>query len=128
MPLLFKNYEFSPADLFGHQVLTLEADCAKLVLTFDRVGKDYEVTYIDAFLEVPNKGVSICTITRPLMTQTATKHYNCDLSLSPRVCEAKVGDKKTGIVNVVFTRLEFEIFGSYDKTMHDEFTIRDTTC
>lgn len=128
MALSFRNYEFDERNSLGQPELTLEADCAKLVMAFDEIGRDYSVKTIDVHLEVPNKGVHVCTISQPLITQEHGTHYGCDLSWTPRACKAKVGDKEVKVVDVVFRRLEFELFGSPVKTMHDEFSTIDTNC
>lgn len=128
IPLVFLKYDFEEVDLFGYHVLTLEANCAKIVLNFEDSGQDYIVDTTEVFLAVPNKGANVCTLENDHFVQEDGKHYSCDLSYTPQVCKINVNNKYTHVVDLILTKLEFEIFGSPEKAVKDQFTTSETTC
>lgn len=92
------------------------------------LGQDYIVDTTEVFLAVPNRGSNICTLENGHFAQENGKHYSCDLSYSAEICKINVNNEYTHIVDLIFTKLEFEIFGSPEKAIKDQFTTSETTC
>lgn len=127
MPLEFESFEFSPDDA---HMLVLTADCAQIFLELVEDFDDWKVDSVDVILNVGNNGAFICNLNDVNMTQVKGKHYGCDLGNNPFVCEARIGleQRVAKVADVVFTRLEFEVFGSPEKTRLNQFATNTTTC
>lgn len=131
MPLEFESFEFNPNDMVGdYYMLKLNADCAEIFVELVKDFDDWKVDSVDVILNVGNNGAFICNLNDVNMTQVKGKHYGCDLANSPFVCEALIGleQRVVKVADVVFTRLEFEVFGSTEKIKLNQFTTNTTTC
>lgn len=131
MPVQFENYELESDDLSGNSfMMVFDANCVQIFLELTRNGQDWRIDTADVILDVSNKGSLVCKIENIGIIQRAGKHYACNLSDRPLVCKSwnHLDKKNTDIVGIVFTRLEFEVFGSPAKTMKDKFTTNITSC
>lgn len=128
MPLLFKDYDLELLEYSGKShMLRLEADCATVFMKLSEDGRNWKVRSVDVVLEVPNRSSNTCRLEGVNITQIEGDHYKCNLNCGSFVCKTEY--EKMDIVDLVFTKLEFEVFGSIYKTSIDEFTtgVKNTT-
>lgn len=131
MPLQFKTYEFEQDDVPGEYfMMVLNADCVQVFIELVRSGQDWKADSAEVILTLPNKSFTVCKIENLGIVQKYGEHFGCDLEDKPFVCNSwdYVKKKFINVVGLVFTRLEFEVFGSPERTMADEFTTNVTTC
>lgn len=121
MPLQFKSFKMES------DALVLNADCAQIYIFFEESGQDWAVDTVTVILNIGNNGAFICELEDPKINQEHGKHFGCNLKNKSYVCSAEIHEiqENVKIVDVVFETLEFELYGSPEKTKINQFT---TTC
>lgn len=124
LPLSIKNYTLTSLGSTGnYHTLSIETNCADLFFHLVKDGLDWRVETVDVMLVVPNKGASSCHLRGFHITQKHRSHFKCDSN--ERLSCMKGSD---GVVYVVAPKFEFEVFGSPEKVMNDEFSTNHTAC
>lgn len=128
LPLNIKGFKFKPlSPVHDYYLLTIEADCAKLFFMLTKSNLDWNIGRVDATLHVPIQGIDICRLDDVHIAQSHGSHYKCE-SHTPYVCKPKSGAGVTAVIRVVLPYFEFEVFGSPENTMANQFTTGRTSC
>lgn len=121
LPLDIKNFKFNPLNSSdNYHMLTVEADCAKLLFKLARDETNWNVESVCVISSVPIQGI-ICHLNDVGIIQRSGSRYKCESHI-PYVCKSKSETGVTDVVRVIMSHFEFEVFGSPEKTMNNIFT------